>query len=251
MVKALGIDIGGSGIKAALVDTTSGRLVSERVRVPTPQTLAPNDVLAAVVELIESSGSDGLPVGVGFPAVVVNGTVLTPFTAAQVESWVGCRAATRIAELSGRSVRLLNDADAAGLAEMRFGSGRDEPGVVIVLTLGTGIGSALFVDQRLVPNTEFGHLYLRLHERVAEHSVAADARKREGLKWKDWAVRLDEYLHHLERLFTPRLFILGGGVSRKPERFLPRLTVRARVEAAGLGNQAGIVGAAMVAVSEA
>lgn len=249
MSTALGIDIGGSGLKAALVDTTRGRLVSERLRVPTPRSLAPDDVLAAVAGLVERFERTRAPVGIGFPAVVVDGVPLTPFTAAQVEIWVGWPVAARLAGLTGRAVTLLNDADAAGLAEMRFGAGRGEPGVVLVLTLGTGIGSALFVDGRLAPNFELGHLYLPGHERVAEWSVAASARTREGLKWRQYASRLDEYLHHLERLFTPRLFILGGGISRKADRFLPQLTVRARVVAAALGNHAGIIGAAVAAAS--
>jgi polyphosphate glucokinase len=162
-----------------------------------------------------------------------------------VEGWIDVPVAERIAELTGRSTTVINDADAAGIAEMRFGNGRGEGGVVVVLTLGTGIGSGLFVDGKLVPNTEFGHLYLKDRPRVAEWYAASRARKRDKLKWEQYAARVDEYLRHLERLFTPRLFILGGGISRKADKFLSLLSVRARVVPAALRNQAGIIGAAL------
>jgi len=244
---AIGVDVGGSGIKAAVVDTRLGELVSERRRVKTPASRQPKEVLAALVELVESFGAPRAPVGVGFPAVIVKGAPLTGFTAHQIKSWIGFPVAKRLETRLKRRVVVLNDADAAGAAEMKFGRGRDQAGVVLILTLGTGIGSALFVDGRLVPNTELGTVFLRSKPRVAEWYASAEARDRESLGWVPWAKRLDEYLQHVERLFTPRLIILGGGVSRRGSKFIPRLHTRARVVAAGLRNEAGIVGAALAA----
>ena len=172
---------------------------------------------------------------------------MTPFAAHQIESWVGVPVARRMEEGTKRSTLVLNDADAAGIAEMRFGSGRGQHGLVMILTLGTGIGSALFIDGTLVPNTELGHLYLRNQKKVAEQHAASRARKRDNLEWPAYAERLNEYLVHLERIFSPRLFILGGGVSRKAEKFVPLLKVRAEVVPAALRNNAGIIGAAIAA----
>jgi len=245
---AIGVDIGGSGIKAALVDTRSGEFVSERRRVRTPASLKPAAVLEAVVELVRGFEARALPVGVGFPAVVVDGRPRTGFTAHQVRSWIGFPVAGTLARRLRRPVTLLNDADAAGIAEMRFGRGRGRQGTVLVLTLGTGIGSALFVDGRLVPNTELGNLYLRGQAQVAERHTAAEVRAREGLGWAAWARRLDAYLKHVERLFSPDLVLIGGGVSKKAESFLPRLTLTMRIEPARLQNRAGIVGAAVAAL---
>jgi polyphosphate glucokinase len=246
MRMALGLDIGGSGIKGALVDTASGELASERKRVPTPESLEPDEVLAAAVELVgQFEGS--APLGIGFPAVVQQGTPMTPFSAHQIESWLGVPVARRMEEGTKRPTLLLNDADAAGIAEMRFGSGRGQDGLVMILTLGTGIGSALFIDGTLVPNTELGHLYLRKQSKVAEQRAAPRVRKRDKLEWPAYAKRLNEYLVHLERIFSPRLFILGGGVSRKAEKFVPLLKVRAEVVPAALRNDAGIIGAAIAA----
>jgi polyphosphate glucokinase len=245
---AIGVDIGGSGIKAALVDTRLGEFVSERRRVKTPASLKPEPVLDAVVELLRGFGPRDVPVGVGFPAVVVRGRPLTGFTARQVRSWIGFPVAGTLARRLRRPVTLLNDADAAGIAEMRFGRGRGRRGTVLVLTLGTGIGSALFVDGRLVPNTELGNLYLRGQTQVAERHAAAEVRTREGLGWAAYARRLDAYLKHVEQLFCPQLILVGGGVSRKAGSFLPRLTLTTRIEPARLQNRAGIVGAAVAAV---
>lgn len=249
MSMALGLDIGGSGIKGALVDTASGELASERKRVPTPESMTPDEVLTAAVELAgQFEGS--APLGIGFPAVVQQGTPRTPFAAHQIESWVGVPVARRMEEGTKRPTLVLNDADAAGIAEMRFGSGRGQHGLVMILTLGTGIGSALFIDGILVPNTELGHLYLRNQSKVAEQRAASRARKRDNLKWPAYAERLNEYLVHLERIFSPRLFILGGGVSRKAEKFVPLLRVRAEVVPAALRNDAGIIGAAIAAAEQ-
>lgn len=240
----LGIDVGGSGIKGALVDINKGEMVGERHRIKTPQPATPKamiDVMGRIVERFDYQG----PVGVGFPAVVQDGVVLS---AANVDDrWIGYQGQRRIAKRTGCPVILLNDADAAGTAEMRFGIGKDQKGVVMLLTLGTGIGSALFVNGRLVPNTELGHLYLRDMVIDAEDYASNRIRKAENLKYKEWAARLDEYLHHLERLFSPNIFVLGGGVSKKHEKFVPYLTVRAEVVPARLRNEAGIIGAAMAA----
>ncbi len=245
----LGIDIGGSGIKGALVDTTAGEFISERVRLETPASMTPEDVLATVAEVVRSFPDYEGPVGMGFPAVVQDGTPRTPFTAMQIPGWVGFPVTAKLVEQFNRPFTMLNDADAAGIAEMRFGNGRGQRGVVIVLTLGTGIGSSLFTDGHLVPNCEFSAFYLRGHKRFAEWYAADSARQREDLSWKEYAGRLDEYLHFIQRVFSPRLVIIGGGISKKHDRFLPRLTVDYKVVPAALRNRAGIIGAAM-AVAE-
>lgn len=245
----MGVDIGGSGIKGALVDTEKGELVTDRKRVETPESMTPQDVLRAVVRLVKSFEDYTGPVGVGFPAVVQEGVPHTPFTAKQVPGWVSYPVAAKLSERLDRPVTMLNDADAAGIAEMRFGRGQGQKGVVIVLTLGTGIGSAIFANGQLVPNCELSAVYLRGHTEFAERYAADSARKREKLKWPAYAARLDQYLHHLQRVFSPRLVIIGGGISKKHEKFLPRLTVDYRVVPARLRNEAGMIGAAM-AVAE-
>jgi polyphosphate glucokinase len=242
----LGIDVGGTGVKAALVDTDAGTLVSDRVRVPTPERSTPDAVAVATANLVSDLESDG-PVGVGVPAVVVGGRSLT---AANIDAaWIGADAAAAFRAALTREVVMVNDADAAGVAEMRFGAGRDQRGVVLILTLGTGIGSALFVDGTLVPNTELGHLEFR--GQVAETKAAASAREREQLTWERWARRLSRYLQHVDRLLWPDLIILGGGVSRKSDKWISRLDCRPRVAVAELENAAGIVGAAVAAAESA
>ena len=192
-MNVLGVDIGGSGIKGALVDPQRGQLISERHRIPTPESLMPEEVLAAVLELAgEFDDFDG-PIGIGFPAVVVDGTPRTPFTAHHIKEWVGFPVAHYLRERLDRPVTMLNDADAAGIAEMRFGRGRGEQGVVIILTLGTGIGSAVFTGGHLVPNTEFGKLRLPGHKERGELYAAGDVRKRDNLDWETYTARLDEY----------------------------------------------------------
>jgi polyphosphate glucokinase len=245
---AIGVDIGGSGIKAAVVDLDSGELIGLRHRVPTPQPSTPAAVCASVARMIrklvkEVSLPDDAPVGVGFPAVVVDG--VTKSAANVDEGWVEFDADNALERILKRPVHLVNDADAAGVAEMRFGIGQGERGTVFLITLGTGTGSALFSDGKLVPNLELGHMEIR--GRDAERRSAAAARVRRGLSWKAWAADLDEHLLAIEKLFTPRLFIIGGGVSKRGDDFIPRLTVRARVVPAKLRNDAGIVGAAMAA----
>ncbi len=245
-MRVLGIDIGGSGIKGAVVRTGKGRLATDRLRIPTPQPATPDAVAATVAEITAHFDWHG-PVGVTFPGVVRHGTV---HTAANVDpAWIGTDAGRLFSKATGCRVVVGNDADAAGLAEARFGAAREVPGVVIVCTLGTGIGSALLVDGRLVPNTELGHL--TLHGDDAERYAAESVRERLELSWADWAARVDEYLHLVEALFWPDRFVLGGGVSKKADKFVPLLTCRTPVVPAALRNEAGIVGAACLAEAAA
>ena len=245
---AIGVDVGGSGIKAAVVDIEAGRFRSERIRVATPQPSTPEAVLASVGRVVKrlarSSGlGDTTPVGVGLPVVTMNGTAMT---ASNIDAkWVGFPVVDRLVKATGRSVTIVNDADAAGIAEMRFGQGRGKTGTVVVLTLGTGVGSGVFIDGRLVPNVEFGTMEIR--GKPAEWRSASAARTRRGLGWKAWALDLDEHLDRIDKLVWPTLMILGGGVSKNGDKFIPRLTVRCPVVAADLRNDAGIIGAAIVA----
>lgn len=241
-MRAIGIDVGGSGVKAALVDVDAGEFVGDRVRVDTPQPATPDAVVSAARELIAEFPSD-LPVGVGFPAPVIGGVTTT---AANVDAgWVGAPAVELFTRGLGRSVVVVNDADAAGVGEARHGAARDVPGVVLLLTLGTGIGSALINDGVLVPNTELGHLQVRGHD--AEHLAAAAVRDDEGLSWHEWAARLSEVIGAMDAILWPDLVLLGGGVSRKSDKFIPLLDVRPPVRPAALRNRAGIIGAACLA----
>jgi len=241
----LGIDIGGSGMKAAIVDLSTGRLVSERYRIDTPRPATPT-AMADVVRALIASHHWTQPLGVAFPAVVRHGVVES---AANIDdSWIDVNANHLFSEVSGLDVRMVNDADAAGLAEVRFGAARDRDGVVMMLTFGTGIGSALLVDGTLVPNTELGHLELDGHD--AEHQAAARVRQRDDLSWKQWAKRVQDYLEHLEKLFSPDLFIVGGGVSKKHEQWLPHVKIGTEIVPAEMANNAGIVGAALVAPTD-
>ena len=240
----LGIDVGGSGIKGAPVDVDDGRLVADRLRIPTPQPSTPEAVAAVVEDLRRHFDWTG-PIGCTLPSVVQQGIVRT---AANIDqSWIGTDGRALLTAATGQPVTLLNDADAAGVAEMRFGAGVGRMGVVILVTLGTGIGSALFVDHHLVPNTELGHLEIRGKD--AEHRAAASVREKRELAWKEWAPAVDEYLDRLEALFWPDLVIIGGGVSTKFDKFGPLLTSRVPVVPATLGNEAGIVGAAVSSVA--
>jgi polyphosphate glucokinase len=244
-VEILGIDIGGSGIKAAPVDVTSGTLTKERIKVATPQPAKPEVVAEAVHGLVTGFGWTGRA-GITFPGVVTSGIIRT---AANLDSaWIGMDARTLFGSATGLQVHVLNDADAAGQAEMRFGAGAGEQGTVIMLTFGTGIGSALFVKGVLVPNTEFGHIEIRGKD--AEKRASERARELHDLDWEHWAGRVDEYMSHLEALLWPDLFIVGGGISRKSDKFLPLLDgLRARVVPAAMLNDAGIVGAALAAAA--
>ncbi|MEV0620767.1 polyphosphate--glucose phosphotransferase [Nonomuraea sp. NPDC050404] len=240
-MNVLGIDIGGSGIKGAPVDTETGELLEERLRVATPEPSAPDAVAEVVASIVTHFDWNG-PVGVTFPGVVANGVVKT---AANVDrGWIGVDAAGLF---GGATV--LNDADAAGLAEARFGHGKGRRGTVLVLTFGTGIGSALFTDGVLVPNTELGHL--QFHGKDAEHRASARAREEHDLSWEEWAERVEAYLRYVEMLFSPSLIVIGGGVSRKAHKFLPHIHLDTPLEPAALENQAGIIGAAHAAAEHA
>lgn len=230
-------------MKAAPVDTETGELLAERVRIPTPEPAAP-EPMADVVGELASHFDWADPVGVAFPAVVQQGMVRT---AANIDhSWIGVDAGMLFSAATSLAVTVTNDADAAGIAEMQLGVGRGREGTVVMVTLGTGIGTAVFTDGLLVPNTELGHLMIR--GQAAEERAADSVREREDLSWKQWAKRLEEVLVEFERLLWPDLFIIGGGVSKKSEKFLPHLSLRADVRPAEMHNQAGIVGAALTAV---
>jgi polyphosphate glucokinase len=243
VMQAMGIDIGGTGIKGAPVDLDTGQLAKERVRLLTPQPAAPDAVADAVQQIVTAFGWRG-PVGITFPGVVVDGVIRT---AANVDrSWIDVDARSLFFKATATDATVLNDADAAGIAEMRFGAGVGHPGTAVLLTFGTGIGSALFLDGELLPNTEFGHL--RVHGQEAEQRASERARELQDLSWGKWAGRVDEYLTHLEALLSPSLIIIGGGISKKADKFMPYLTgLRTRVVPAALLNNAGIVGAAMAA----
>ncbi len=235
-----GIDVGGSGIKGAPVDTKRGEFLMDRVRIKTPKPATAEAIVRTTVEVVRRSGWEG-PVGCGLPAVVKDGVAQT---AANIDkSAIGFDFQSALeGELDG-PVRVVNDGDAAGLAEMRWGAGREAGGVVLMLTLGTGIGTSLFVGGRLVPNTEFGHIEVRGKD--AEHRAADSARKREDLSWREYTERLDEYLHRIEDLLWPDLIVIGGGISKKSEKFFPHLTNRTEVVRAEMHNDAGIAGAAL------
>jgi polyphosphate glucokinase len=241
----LGIDIGGSGIKGNLVDPSSGVVLAERFKLETPQPSVPDAVAAVVAKIVEHFEYVG-PVGCTFPAIVKGGVTLS---AANVDaSWIGCHAADLFAEATGLDVVVVNDADAAGIAEMAIGAGRDRTGVTLLLTFGTGIGSALFHDGVLIPNTELGHIELEGHSSV-EDWTAARVKDDENLSWKSWAGRVNRLLDHLARVLSPDLFILGGGVSRRWEKWGKYLDVPTEIVPAALRNEAGIVGAALLASS--
>ena len=238
----LGIDIGGSGIKGAPVDLNQGILAAERLRIATPQPATPDAVADTVGRIIRHFNWTG-PVGCGLPSVVQNGVART---AANIDSsWIGTDVRALLSQRTGCPVTVINDADAAGIAEMRFGAGRGRNGTILMVTVGTGLGTALFRDGTLVPNTELGHLLL--NGKVAEKYASAAAREDLGLSYETWAKRLDLYLHQLQSLFWPDLFILGGGISKKHEKFFPFLTIETEFLPAVLRNQAGIVGAALAA----
>ena len=243
-MQALGIDIGGTGIKGAVVDTTTGEFTVERLRIETPRPATPEAVSAVVGRITEHFGWNGA-MGCTFPGVVKGGAIRT---AANVDpEWIDVQADQLLAKVTGCDVAMVNDADAAGEAEARFGHDAARRGVVVFLTLGTGIGSALVVDGVLIPNTEFGHLKMGKKQRDAERLAAESAREREDLGWKGWAHRLSGYLTELEQLLWPDLFVLGGGVSKKADKFIPHIRCSTPILPARLLNQAGIVGAALAA----
>jgi len=241
----VGVDIGGTGIKAAPVDSATGELATERIRLPTPSPATPQAVAGVVGQALEHIGVAG-PVGLAMPAVV-RGEIVE--TASHIDqTWIGVNAVDFFSKVTGRQVAVLNDADAAGVAEVRFGAGRGIAGVVVMITLGTGIGSALFADGNLVPNSELGHLPLFGAE--AENWAAGSVRERDEVPWEEYAERLQAYLDLVQRVLWPQLIIIGGGVSRKADKFLPRIELRTPVVPAQLHNDAGIIGAAMFAPEE-
>ncbi|WP_221584297.1 polyphosphate--glucose phosphotransferase [Microbacterium sp. G2-8] len=239
---AIGIDIGGTGMKAGIVDLRAGTMASDRVRIPTPAGATPPDMLEVAKQLVEMLGEDaaGLPIGVCFPAIVKDGVTLS---AANVsDDWIGLDADGLFGDALGRDIHFVNDADAAGLAELKFGAAHGQPGLTIVTTLGTGIGSAFLFDGKLVPNSELGHLEWKGDS--IEKWASASAREREDISWEEWGGRLQEFYAHVEFLFSPDLLIVGGGVSKNPDKFLPYITTRAPLVTAEHRNNAGIIGAA-------
>jgi polyphosphate glucokinase len=238
-----GIDIGGTGIKGAPVDVATGKMLTERKKILTPHPATPDAVTAVVKELAGQFGWTGVT-GATFPGVVTSGTVRT---AANVDpTWIGTDAATAFGDAIGAEVTVLNDADAAGVAEMTFGAGKGEHGTVLMLTFGTGVGSALFTGGVLVPNTEFGHIEIRGKD--AEKRASEHAKVTHEWGWKEWSERVEEYMMHMEALLSPDLIIVGGGISKESDKWVPRLKgVRARIVPATMHNDAGIIGAAMAA----
>ena len=244
MSKAIGIDIGGTGIKGALVNTKKGSLICDRIRFDTPAGATPEQVVSKVAELVEQLDSDhDTPIGICFPAIIKDGVTLS---AANVSSdWVGLKAEKLFAKSLERKVVLLNDADAAGVAEIKYGAGQERKGLVLMVTLGTGIGTALFMNGKLIPNTELGHLEI---DGVDYETMAAySAVERESLSFEDWAKRLTKYFNQVDRLFSPDLVIVGGGISKQHEEFLPLIETKLKLVPAESKNNAGIIGAAFIA----
>ena len=241
-MEVLGVDIGGSGIKGAIVDTTKGEFVGDRLRIDTPHPAKPEPVAAVVREIVSHFAWKG-PVGCTFPAVVQHGITRT---AANVDDeWIGADAQALFRAVTNNPVLVLNDADAAGIAEIQFGAGKDQDDLVVILTLGTGVGSAFFINGVLIPNTEFGHLIIRGKD--AEHRTSDRARQDNGYSWRTWGKHLSEHLRYMESLFAPDLFIIGGGISKKYDKFFPHISCATKIVPAQLRNRAGIIGAAVAA----
>ncbi len=246
--RAVGVDIGGTGIKAGIVDLEQGILISDRIKVATPAGAEPPDVLAAVTEVLDKLGvaDDAIPLGVAFPAIVKNGKTLS---AANVSpKWIDFEAEKFFEKGLGRDIHFANDADVAGVAELRYGAAKGQAGLTILTTLGTGIGSALLYNGVLIPNSELGHVQRAKHGRDAEAYAAYSAMEREQLSWESWAARLQWYYSHIEFLFSPDLFVVGGGVSKHADQFLPLLDLKTPIVPAVHRNNAGIIGAAALAL---
>ncbi|HAW59044.1 MAG TPA: polyphosphate glucokinase [Bacteroidales bacterium] len=240
----LGIDVGGSGIKGALVE--NGQLVTERLRIPTPEPSTPEAIADTLNEIVKSFNYKG-PIGCGFPALILDGVVKT---AANIhKTWIDVPAEKLFSQKTGQPVYLINDADAAGLAEIYYGAGKNKKGTIFMITIGTGIGTAIFINGQLVPNTELGHL--KMYGKSAEKYCSDAVRTKKNLSWKQWAMRFNEYLAYIEFLFSPQLIILGGGASKKFDQFAPYLKTRAEIVPAELKNHAGIIGASVWAGSKA
>ncbi|MDO9511310.1 MAG: ROK family protein [Bacteroidales bacterium] len=241
-MNVLGIDIGGSGIKGAIVNTETGELLSERHRFPTPKPSTPR-AIAETISMLSSHFSYTGIIGCGFPALIKNGFIKT---AANIhQSWIEVDAARLFKEATSQNVFILNDADAAGLAEVQFGAGKGKMGTIILITVGTGIGTALFTQGKLLPNTELGHI--KMYGKSAEKYCSDLVREKKDLSWMDWGKRFNEYLNYIEFLFSPELFIIGGGVSKKFDLYSQFLHCEAEIVPASLRNQAGIIGAARFA----
>lgn len=244
-MEILGIDVGGSGIKGAIVNTNTGDLITERIRITTPQPANPENIGDTINKIVKEF-SWKKNIGVGFPAVVKEGVIKT---ASNIDnSCINVNANHLFSEITDCDVKVINDADAAALSEVRFGVGKNVKGVVIVITVGTGIGTAILKDQKLIPNTELGHLYMK-NGLIAEHYTSDAIRKKEDMKWDDWGNRFNEYLSLIEKLINPSLIIIGGGTSKKLHKFNKNITVETEVQAASFLNQAGIVGAAISAIN--
>lgn len=242
MSQVLGIDVGGSGIKGSLVDIEKGIFLEEKIKITTPQPATPAEMVKVVSKIIKGFDWLGKPVGIGFPSVIKNGKVLT---ASNIDkSWIDYPILTKWATTLKCPLNIINDADAAGLAEMKFGKGKDVKGVVILLTLGTGIGSSIFIDGKLMPNTEFGHIQY-LHRKPAEKLLSNQARETRKLGWKVYGRELNGYLQYLEFLLNPDLIIIGGGISKKFDNYSPQFTLKAPITNAAMMNDAGIIGAAL------
>lgn len=239
----LGIDIGGSGIKGALVDIIEGKLVTDVHRIETPENSSPQKIAEVIEEIRKFFNYEGI-IGCGFPSVVINGVIKT---AANIDkSNININAEKLFSDVTGQRVFVVNDADAAGKAEINFGAGKSKKGVVIVLTIGTGIGSAFFVDGKLFPNSEFGHILMD-KDLIAEKFTSDTIRKLENLNWKEWGQRFNIYLNYLDRLLNPELIIIGGGVSKKMDNFIEVIELKTKIVPAALLNTAGIAGAALFA----
>ncbi|MBK8565717.1 MAG: ROK family protein [Saprospiraceae bacterium] len=239
----LGIDVGASGIKGAIVDLEKGELATERIKLSTPKPATPTAVAAVIAELVEKTGYEGNLIGCGFPSIVRNGVA---YSAANIDAaWIGTNIETLVAGATGKQVVAMNDADAAGLAEMRYGKGKGQMGTVLLITIGSGLGSALFTDGHMVRNSEFGHLYLQGW--VAEHYVSNTARKKYDMTWEGFGKRFNEYLLHIDRILSPDLVILGGGISNEYKEFGKHIDKKLNVTTAAMFNHAGITGAALYA----
>lgn len=244
--KVLGIDIGASGIKGGIVNVYTGEMLTERLRVETPKPSTPKEMAKAVKQLCKMHGWKNGLIGVGFPAVIIKGEART---AANInQKWIGTNVEEIFSEATGCNVIAVNDADAAGIAEMEFGAGKGQLGTVVLITIGSGLGSAVFTDGKIVRNTEFGHLQMR--DKIAEHYASDKTRQEEELSWKKWGKRFNEYLHYLERIVSPNLLILGGGGSKKYDEYSDQLDVHYPIEIAQFRNKAGAIGAALYAYQE-
>ncbi|MCC6723594.1 MAG: ROK family protein [Saprospiraceae bacterium] len=239
----LGIDVGASGIKGAIIDLEKGELITERMKLATPKPATPAAVGEVIKELVAKIGYEGNLIGCGFPSIVKHGVA---YSAANIdEAWIGTNIETVVSEATGKEVIAMNDADAAGLSEMRYGKGKGQKGTVMLITIGSGLGSALFINGHLVPNSEFGHLYL--HGWVAEHYVSNTARKKYDMTWEGFGKRFNEYLLHVDRLMSPDLVILGGGISNEYKEFGKYIDKKLNVTTAAMFNHSGIIGAALYA----